>query len=277
MQIDQGHLATRFRRELRTKWSPADERHAPVKIFGERNSGTNLATALVAANTSHALLPGKYSDLVRLHPSLLSHRSLESTPQLREIVIDLTFQAFPATRGWKHSSPAALSDRYLEGVVIIFLVRHPISWLASLHRNPYHLRPKVPRDFTTFLRTRFKTLGRERLGRAALTPHEIWLRKLEAYVHVAERMYDSENTPRFSLFENLVTGQEAEFRSWKLRLRGGSQIHEINKSQKGSHFLSSDYANYYQNELWRRELGKDNMREATKLFSPDLLDIWSPV
>lgn len=276
MLADQNRLASRFRRLLNVTWQTAESPLQPVKIWGERNSGTNLAAALISANSSHVLLPGKYAELVRLNPRLPPPTQLKRLPRsLRENIIDLAFRTSPASHGWKHSSPAYLGDERLPPLITLFLVRNPLSWLVSLHKNPYHLGPRVPMSFSSFLATRFNTLGRERLNKVALTPPEIWLRKLEAYVSICERLSTSRSLPRLSLFENLVTCQVTELKSWKLWLSDPAQVREIVKSQKGSQFSSSDYANYYANELWRRDLSEDETLEASRLFSPDLLAIWS--
>lgn len=91
-------------------------------VFGERNSGTNLASELLRRN-----LPG-----------------------LHDIPGDRIGE-FGFAYGWKHAFPQMIAAPPSTLAVCVF--RHPETWVQSMYRRPWHLVPALrDRPFADFLR-----------------------------------------------------------------------------------------------------------------------------
>lgn len=93
-----------------------------VKVFGERCSGTNYASNLLYRNLTGVK--------VKLHAN--------------------------AFRQWKHGfvrNPPFDSD-----ILVVFVVRNPVSWLKSFHRTPWHApRQYWGEPFPDFLRREWES------------------------------------------------------------------------------------------------------------------------
>ena len=106
-----------------------------IKVYGERNSGTNYLSALIRLNFSVRELDGCVPWPVM---------GLQLILPGREAVRDVWFsKTFGHNFGWKHMCvrPVAelkqytISSRRLHFVTI---TKNPYSWLLSMHRRPYH-------------------------------------------------------------------------------------------------------------------------------------------
>ena len=83
-----------------------------IKIYGERNSGTNFLQQLLTRNTANVhLLRNKWGS-------------------------------------WKHGFPNIDGD--LPDILVVFIIRDLEPWLKSMYKNPYHYRTDG-KDFSTFL------------------------------------------------------------------------------------------------------------------------------
>ena len=155
-----------------------------IKIYGERNTGTNYVSALVALNLAATQVPGGIPPGVRR-----IHRALPGHQWVRDLYFACTHRR---NLGWKHCVPDP-DERRLHtwkgepgALVFVTLTKNPYAWLLSLHRRPYH--PAHPRglDFLTFLQTPWRTFGRDNMGRARLaSPVELWNAKNRAYLALA--------------------------------------------------------------------------------------------
>src|SRR5436190_19953167 len=90
---------TGIRGEIASPFSklPGYERGA-VKIFGERNTGTNALSQFIAQNSESLLIPGTFFQLPKVDPSVLKQKGRGETERL----IDLAFSHQPPTFQWKH-------------------------------------------------------------------------------------------------------------------------------------------------------------------------------
>jgi len=155
-----------------------------LKIFGERNTGTNALAELITRNIGEILCSGVADEVVADLPERL--RSIVSLDEpyrlfLRHAIVDDIFSVVPAECMFKHTAPE-FSPRFIEQEVgVIFLVKNPYSWLVSMFRRPHGmLLPKVD-DFSLFLRRPWLTLARDNLPRVLASPIEMWNRKVAAY------------------------------------------------------------------------------------------------
>ena len=90
-----------------------------IKIYGERNSGTNYLTQLLKQNIKNQ--------------------------------INIYSFFYKSKTGWKHGFPdkSKYSKHMLEETLFIFIVRDLEPWLKSMFKNPYHY--KRPQDTSQFL------------------------------------------------------------------------------------------------------------------------------
>jgi len=105
-------------------------RTAPLEhfVFGERNSGTNFAHALLTANL----------------PALAQSTGDRIGPH------GFRF-------GWKHGFPHMVAAPDTALAIAIF--RGPESWLRAMHRRPWHAAPELRGlDFSAFIRRPWRTI-----------------------------------------------------------------------------------------------------------------------
>src|SRR5689334_19643971 len=69
-----------------------------VKIFGERNTGTNALSQFIAQNSESLLLPSTFFQLPNADPAILIQKGRDEAERL----IDLAFARQPPTFQWKH-------------------------------------------------------------------------------------------------------------------------------------------------------------------------------
>ncbi len=101
-------------------------RPTELAVFGERNSGTNLAHALLQKN-----IP-----------------ALKDSPGDR-------IGKFGFRYGWKHGFPQMLAAP--ETTLAICLFRHPGTWLRSMHARPWHAVPALKNlPFAEFIRAEWQ-------------------------------------------------------------------------------------------------------------------------
>lgn len=103
-----------------------------LMVFGERNSGTNLAHALLQRNIpAFADAPGD------------------------------RIGRFGFRYGWKHGFPMMLSAP--DHVLCLCVFRHPEPWLRSMHARPWHVAPHLRAlPFDAFIRAEWHTVVDER-------------------------------------------------------------------------------------------------------------------
>ena len=85
-----------------------------IKIYGERNSGTNFLEQLLEKNTNCVILPGGH-------------------------------QIYSGIHGWKHGIPELNKFREYrkEDVLFICIIRELESWMKSMLNNPYNIKTEI--------------------------------------------------------------------------------------------------------------------------------------
>ena len=121
-----------------------------LKIYGERNTGTNYLSELVFLNLDVDILPGQTPTIVR---SIQESKLFPGDELLRDIYFSLRFHK---NLGWKHmlvESPASLKRYRIcsDKLFFVTLSKNPYSWLLSLFKNPYHQYWKQKPGFEEFL------------------------------------------------------------------------------------------------------------------------------
>lgn len=82
-----------------------------IKIYGERNSGTNYLEQLLKKNIKN---------------------------------VDILLPGYKSGSGWKHGFPnmKLFNNIDLDNVLFIFIIRDFKSWLKSMYKQPYHYIPQ---------------------------------------------------------------------------------------------------------------------------------------
>lgn len=248
-----------------------DMRAPLVKIFGERNTGTNALKRIIEQNSAARCLPANAIDLA----PAASRRAWKSfTNRTRERRFDAVFAGRSPLESWKHCATDFSDASVFAGVLVLFTVRHPASWVLSFFKRPYHQLGWRPyhqlgwrgRNLEEFIRTPWKTVEREYLDCATLRPLQLYQRKLESYLGLGDRLERLGIPYRFVRFEDLVLHQGEVFAGIAPSLLHPTRnFRELTESTKDKSKTLEDYQRYYGEEKWRHET-----REFYDLINGDI-------
>lgn len=216
-----------------------------LKLYGERNSGTNYVQSLVAANLDVDILRG------------VAPKWVLRVFRRSETAIDSYFMlARWWNLGWKHAvAPTTVPLRLGRGpVCFVTLVKNPYSWLLSLHRRPYNRGSRTGRvPFEEFLSSPWVTVRRERAAKAYPNPVELWNAKTHSYLELPQRSrgvclrYETVLENPAAAIETLATQLQVPRRT--------SAFENVDESTKGeTDKRFSDYQRYYLQQQWREQL-----------------------
>jgi Sulfotransferase domain len=220
-----------------------------VKIYGERNAGTNYIIKLLEENLEATMLPGVVPRTVGR-----AQRLLPGKEWLRDLYFS---RSFHQNFGWKHA--LVVPHRLVavgakeRNVGFITITKNPYSWLLSMHRRPYHYASIRKTSFEDFLQTSWPTVRREHAASFA-NPVYLWNQKNGAYQELAKVL------PTLSIrYEDVLADPEAVVQSAATFLgvkRKGGEMRNVLESTKendsGKDF--SYYQSYYLQERWRDSL-----------------------
>jgi hypothetical protein len=237
-----------------------------VKIYGERNTGTNYIDKLIRMNLEANLLNG----IAPGHIQFLQ-RALPGKQFIRDKYFELTYGR---NLGWKHTTvkPESELRRYdilNRGVCFITVTKNPYSWLLSLHRRPYHHYYGDKPDFVSFLRSPWKTVGRDNCESVLPDPIELWnlknrsylrLRSLEAANITSERVLADPKALIDMLSDSFSIPQSKNYFS------------NLDKSTKDKSKNFEYYNDYYLNERWKEELTDESVSIISNRLDKTLVD-----
>ena len=222
---------------------------AMIKIYGERNTGTNYLHQLIDLNFDAVLLsgsaPGYVAKVQRKLPG-------------NELIKDLYFRfTFPRNLGWKHLKvPCANVLRQLsicsKRILFVTVTKNPYSWLLSLYKRPYHAPQTALLDFEDFLRSPWRTVRRENAPNMFINPIDMWNKKNASYLQLSGEF------PTINLkYEDLLADPTATLsqiaRCFSLQEKY-QEFRNIESSSKGDARDFAFYQSYYLDEKWREEL-----------------------
>ena len=245
--------------------SPRDS-YKTLKLYGERHTGTNYLSRLIAVNLDVELLVGTVPASVNL--------KLKNRPGA-EIVRDLYFAVTARQNlGWKHRlvDPAVLQRKAGEApgqIAFVALAKNPYSWLLSLHRKPYHLYTRDVPALAEFIRRPLRSVARESAPGGFKSPMDLWNRKNLAYLELADAV------PTVLLrYEDLLDSPSSAIeqigeRFGLPRVREGFANFEA--STKDSTRSYDDYRRYYLEERWRAELPGDCLEIINSAIDQNLM------
>ena len=240
---------------------------ARVKIYGERNTGTNYLSALLDKNLDVELLPGVVPFAVDVVQALLpGHEAIKT------LYNSLTF---PRHLGWKHmlvGNDNHLAECHLQspGFLCITLTKNPYSWLLSLHRRP-HNHPSYEKkslDFDAFLCSEWPAIGRENVPEPFKNPVDLWNRKNAAYLELARKI------DVVSLrYEELVMDPRQAVAKVAERLgvdHDSTSFENVSESTKGDAMTFDSYQSYYAENRWKDQLDARSLAFINRQLDHDL-------
>lgn len=228
--------------------------NAQVKVFGERNTGTNAVKRLIEQNSQSTCLPGTAGEIDPTAGRSIE-RSLWLSRRQRERRIDLIFAGQGPKFAWKHCAARFEDVSAFDGLLVLFLVRHPASWLLSFSKNPYNAVVRPPSNLARFLDFDWQTVARERLEQRRYKPLDLLATKIASYLMLAEQLAERGISYRFLRFEDLVLAQQQCFADLKSDLFGpAGEFRPLSQSTKTRRKNLRAYQKYYASEQWRGEL-----------------------
>ena len=180
-----------------------------VKIFGERLTGTTAAGELLMRCAGLEIAPGVAT---RFDPTIT--RRIEAGKPFWSLVperfwierqVDLCFEGRRPREAWKHARPSF--DQDFVGLPVLFMVRHPLSWLARFYDFSYHRLSPIRGTFHAFATRPWRTVRRENMPPVVPNPLVLWNEKLAAYRSFAEQAARAGSPVAFARQEDLVLRQ----------------------------------------------------------------------
>lgn len=164
-----------------------------VKIYGERNTGTNVLQHAIDLNFCCQILPGIArcgEEPIAAHLDALGLSGLERSLFREYLIDDEIARHEHDDLGWKHAAPPletiGISTR-LTRTLFVVITKDPYHWLLSFQQRPYHRLYTEELDFSGFIRHYWITVRRDNLPWTLLkNPVQLYGVKLSAYQALAE-------------------------------------------------------------------------------------------
>lgn len=247
-----------------------------LKIYGERNTGTNYLSKLVGLNLDVDQLPGVVPKLPGLVPKpvFALQRLLRRKDRLRDAYFALTYGR---NLGWKHAlvEPERIARR-LDGAAqragVVTITKNPYSWLLSMHRRPYNKAhgPQLPLE--EFLRTPWKTVGCERAPRMLPTPVDLWNVKNAAYLRLRESV-PALNVKYEDILEDPAGIIQLIATTFSMgRTSDRFQDYTEPTKNRDRDKDSNHYRDYYLNERWKSKLSPEAIALINERLDGGLMD-----
>ncbi len=242
-----------------------------IKIYGERNTGTNYLQELVKTNLDVNILPGIMpSRLVNQQKYLLDN----------EIAMDIyDFMTYHKTLGWKHSlvrnkETIKKTKIYKENkVYFLTITKNPYSWLLSLYKRPYHQKIEKEMSFSEFINHPWKSVYREHSQKTFENPIDLWNKKNKSYIELRKN-FNTINLTYENLIsepQNIINHISNDF-SIKEKIQ---DFQNINNSTKSDSKKFVDYQDYYLKEKWREELSPDVIKTINTFLDPEVVNYFN--
>jgi hypothetical protein len=163
------------------------ERFTPyVKLYGERNSGTNFVERLIRANFAVVSLVND-SHMGPFLSVAQQQVNRQERGAFRSAVHDMDcLRRATSDFGWKHGCPpvdAIMAAIHRDQTCFVCISKHPVSWLQSLHKRPYNPVERGPEDFSDFIRHDWLLTPRDNVtGRERVNVIDLWNLKYRAFL-----------------------------------------------------------------------------------------------
>ncbi len=237
-----------------------------VKLYGERNTGTNYLSGLIELNLNVLQLSGILPRwLARLQRRAPGHEWLLNT------YFALTFDR---NLGWKHAlvrTADALASLPVvqQELAFVTLTKNPYSWLLSLFDRPYHWLGPRTSTFSQFVTTPWRSVARENADAGFRDPVDLWNRKNRAYIELRDRF-----PIRRLTYEGLLRSPQqtlvdlADAFGWQWKSAGFRNLTESTKDD-GKGF--EDFRHYYLGDVWRNRLDAESLAAINQRLDPEVM------
>jgi len=232
-----------------------------IKLYGERNCGTNYLDKLMRLNLEADFLRG-------VVPNTLLWT-------ISEYNINLYFQLFANKNlGWKHKQVDREEiEKYknFDALSIITISKNPYSFLLSLKRKPYHYKGDRSKSFLEFLQSSWPVTKRENVNKNQVkNPIELWNIKNKAYIELHKNM------PNKTLnlnYENLLLDPKKVVvqisKHFNISMKGDFVNYTV--STKNSKKTFKDYQEYYLHEQWTEEMKREEIEFINQYLNKDVV------
>ncbi|MGD0770981.1 MAG: hypothetical protein ABSB42_22585 [Tepidisphaeraceae bacterium] len=226
-----------------------------LKIYGERNTGTNYVWQLLQVNLDVQILAG----------------TAPTTCQ-SEADKDAFFKvSFASNLGWKHCiapDQSILGDPRYADVQFVTVTKNLYPWLISFFRRPYHY-PGASRKFSEFIRSPVPSVGRERLAAPLANPVLLWNAKCRSYLGLPE-------SRRFHARYETLLGDPRLFVEEVARRFGLGRsrlfFSNVMLSTKGVPAQFPDYQRFYLGEHWKSAFSPEDLAYVRGHLDVDLMN-----
>lgn len=245
------------------------ESSCKVKIFGERNTGTNLISQLMQDNIDCEVCPGTAKEIVnyfRFKAALASRVGIflgKKRLISRELYIDKCFERQNPLGSWKHCATSFDDVSNFEGAKVIFAIRSPASWLLALYQRPHNrVSNHLCESFSQFLMDEVECTRKHRLNRVRVSPVDLWNLKSKSYLRLMEQLKRAGIPYAVVNFENLVTNQvDAMGEAFDvLNVACKGRFRPVVSSTKDTKKSYEWYKEYYGKRLWLSDIDRDSAR-----------------
>lgn len=162
-----------------------------VKIYGERNTGTNVLEQTIQKNFDCEVLPGNHrlpdEDAYELARSL-GFAGSEYFMFVDGLQADSLREHLHQDLGWKHACPpleVIQNYKNLDKTLFIVISKDPYNWLLSFHRRPYNQLTTQKLDFSSFIRYFWITSHKEFAPRTIIkNPVVLYSIKMQSYIQL---------------------------------------------------------------------------------------------
>lgn len=236
-----------------------------IKMYGERNTNTNYMSKLIELNLNTKEVSGVVPPFI-----MKWQRILPGNEVVRDIYFFLTYSK---NLGWKHTCVKPLiqlnSYRLVNSKLFyLTITKNPYSWLLSLYRNPYHQYYSMKPSFEDFLKSPWKTIGRDNVQSELKNPIELWNIKNKSYLQLTGQ--NTLNITTECLFENPERIIEKISHQFSIPRKHDKFIN-FERSTKDKNKDSNYYREYYLAEKWRDELSNEAIAIINRAVDTQLM------
>lgn len=229
-----------------------------IKVFGERNTGTNVIIRMLSVHLRVKSLRGD--------PPWWWEKRLGTSDLSTRVYFSLTGWS---NHGWKHAAPGQRLQK--SRCVFIALFKNPYAWLLSLHKRPYHNWEARNLSFPDFLNSPWPLTVFEGLPRGRYLPVHLWNEKNRAYLKLTE----ASDRGLAITYEDVLRNPH-EFVRKVADLAGVTCPGDVRLPDSGVKSADRgvtvrDYRRHYLGEQWRTELTANDVENINKEIDLELV------
>jgi len=249
-----------------------------VKIFGERNSGTNYLQQLIKINFKCSLLTGNTQNIY-YNQSKISLINGVQGKIIQETYQDIEHERILSSDfGWKHGCVPIndiIASNHSKYTLFVVIVKNPYFWIRSMYEKPYHnfFQSGEIKNFKQFLKTRWITVKRDGVGKVFLdSPVELWTLKSTSYLLL-------NNIPNincvFLRYEDLLADFQKSMEMLAESLEClNDEFVNISKSTKTKDFTYEDYKNKYSPDKLLEILDSEDIKFLNDRIPTELMKLF---